>query len=260
MEIFKKIKNITKRFAIFIRYLVKAIYLTTKNFLDKWLVVLMFAVVLDVLLTLTVVDVDWFQFSKGELIFGIATVFVLMIYALDTRSMSIATQLSVSPNVSLKVKTGKKYKDMSMPIEWREDNFVLDTRFILKNHSKLGTKAYVNLNLKVGRKKIEYHPKYSGKEAWPLEPEGSLDGHIYLVAILEKAGTNFKKMLIETGKGEDVRKLLTMEIEVENEGVLKKRIKNFPQKWSYDFKKLKWENTDYYYHAEDQNQPQIQHT
>lgn len=176
------------------------------------------------------------------------TLIAIIIYVHDTNRIAQANLLNTSPTVSCRIHSGKKYFNMNRCSSDEEKELFFDTRVIITNHSRFGTIAHVNLNLKINGEPVEYHPMYSGKKPWPLDPFGLLNGHFYIGDILKMANMSIEKMK-EERTDENARTQLTMDVEVENEGFLEYKIKNPTQHWSFDFQKDLWESTDYYYYA-----------
>lgn len=157
----------------------------------------------------------------------LVAVFAIVVSAIIALYFSMA-----SPTVSVEIKSGINYYPGKLGIDKSKlsDEYLYDTRFIIKNISKFPTKVYVNLNLKLDGERVPLGPDYEGKKRWELFPNEGLNGHFQKINYFRKAEKNKSKM--------------TMEIKVNNAGFYQSLIKYPANKWKFNFNKNEWENKE----------------
>ncbi len=183
------------------------------------------------------------------------TLIVIMFYTVETHKMAKATEQSSrvardvyiesqKPIISCSIMSGKIYYGSRINLEKnkpeRAKELELDTRVIVKNHSKFNAQVWVNLNLKVYGKLVVIGPEYCGDKPWNLTSYQEVNGHFGIERhVLSKVGKTADQMKTERNDDNKTRQL-TMDIQVEYQGRMGPRLSNPKQYWYFDFEKNTW--------------------
>lgn len=189
----------------------------------RWLTDWIYPILISIILGL-ILYVLWKLGTSDEILVAIIGIVISTLIAL---SYSIS-----SPTVSVKIMSGINYYSNRLGIDKSQlsDEYLYDTRFIIKNISKYSTKVYVNLNLKLDGKLVPLGHDYCGKKRWELFPDEGLNGHFQNIEYFREAKINNSEM--------------TMEINISNTGFYQFLVRYPTNKWEFNFSQNKWENKE----------------